>query len=96
MCLSSMQSRSEVNLLVAFAEAEEPFEVTGDVGKILQVRDHGVRPVEEPFLAAHRLQEDLAEVHGGELQLDSALGRGTTITVCLPTSRITAKTVDAA
>ncbi len=38
----------------------------------------------------------LIEVHGGELQLESALGQGTSITVCLPKSRITAKTVDAA
>ncbi|GAB4394920.1 MAG: hypothetical protein Tsb0032_24520 [Kiloniellaceae bacterium] len=38
----------------------------------------------------------LIEVHGGELKLESKLGEGTTITVTLPTPRISEKTVDAA
>ena len=38
----------------------------------------------------------LIEVHGGELKLESKLGEGTTITVMLPSTRISEKTVDAA
>jgi len=38
----------------------------------------------------------LVEVHGGRLTLESELGKGTVITVTLPDTRISEKTVDAA
>jgi signal transduction histidine kinase len=38
----------------------------------------------------------MVEIHGGSLSLESKLNEGTTITVSLPDSRISEKTVDAA
>jgi signal transduction histidine kinase len=38
------------------------------------------------------ISKALAELHGGQLSVDSALGRGTSVTIALPASRIVHQT----